>query len=61
MKFEFNLSLAEIIVSYLLMMAVICVGLFSGLTWMCFLALPLFLRGLCGWCPLKSYLKKSAA
>ena len=56
MKFEYNLSMAEIIISYLLMMAVIVVGIFSGLNWLAFLALPLFLRGLLGWCPLKSYL-----
>jgi hypothetical protein len=61
MKFEFNLSLTEIIVSYLLMMGVIFVGLFSGMNWLCFLALPLFLRGLTGWCPMKSLLRKSVA
>lgn len=57
MNFEYNLSLAEIVVSYLLMMAVIFIGLFSGQTWLCFFALPLFLRGLMGWCPLKTFLK----
>lgn len=61
MQFEFNLSLTEIIVSYLLMMAVIFIGLFSGQSWLCFLALPLFLRGLTGWCPLKTYLKRTVA
>ncbi|MBV6440497.1 MAG: DUF2892 domain-containing protein [Haliscomenobacteraceae bacterium CHB4] len=61
MKFEYNLSLAEIIVSYLLMMAVIFIGIFSGQNWLCILALPLFLRGLMGWCPLKTLLKKQAA
>lgn len=58
MKFEYNLSLAEIVTSYLLMMGVIFIGIFSGLTWLSFLALPLFLRGLMGWCPLKTFLKK---
>ncbi len=61
MKFEFNLSFTEIIMSYVLMMAAIIVGLFTGQTWMCFLALPLFLRGLSGWCPLKSMLKRATA
>ncbi len=59
MKFEFNLSMTEIIVSYLLMMAVIFIGIFSGQNWLCFLALPLFLRGLTGWCPLKTYLSRN--
>ena len=61
MKFEYNLSMAEVIVSYLLMMAVIVIGIFSGQTWLAFLALPLFLRGLLGWCPLKSFLRGSSA
>ncbi len=61
MNFEYNLSLAEIVVSYLLMMGVIFIGIFSGQSWFCFFALPLFLRGLMGWCPLKTYLKKSKA
>lgn len=60
MNFEFNLSMTEIILSYLAMMIVIFIGLFSGQNWLCFLALPLFLRGLTGWCPLKTWLKKSA-
>lgn len=59
MNFEYNLSLAEIVVSYLMMMGVIFIGIFSGQSWFCIFALPLFLRGLMGWCPLKTYLKKS--
>lgn len=61
MKFEFNLSMSEIIISYLLMMGVIFIGLFSGQNWICLFALPLFLRGLTGWCPLKTWLNKSVA
>lgn len=64
MKFEYNLSLTEVIVSYLLMMTVIFVAIFSGNSWLAILALPLFLRGLLGWCPLKTFLnshKHSAA
>ena len=61
MKFEYNLSLAEIVISYLLMMGVIFLGIFSGQNWICFFALPLFLRGLMGWCPLKTYLKSHTA
>lgn len=57
MKFEYNLSMAEVIASFLLMMAVIIVGIFSGQTWLAVLGLPLFLRGLLGWCPLKSFLQ----
>ena len=60
MSFEYNLSFAEIIISYLLMMAVIFIGIFSGQNWICFFALPLFMRGLMGWCPLKTYLSKKA-
>ena len=59
MKFEFNLSVSEIIVSYLLMMAVIVGAGFSGQWLFALLALPLFLRGLIGWCPLKTLLKNS--
>ncbi|MBL7796713.1 MAG: DUF2892 domain-containing protein [Saprospiraceae bacterium] len=58
MKFEYNLSMAEIVVSYLLMMAVIVVGIFSGQSWLAVLGLPLFLRGLMGWCPLKTLLQQ---
>lgn len=61
MKFEYNLSMAEIIVSYLLMMAVIIIGIFSGQAWLCILGLPLFLRGLMGWCPFKSMLRGNSA
>lgn len=57
MKFEFNLSVSEIIINYLLMMAVIIGGGFSGQWWLGFLALPLFLRGMVGWCPIKTILK----
>ncbi len=59
MKFEFNLSVSEIIVSYLLMMAVIVGAGFSGYWIVALLALPLFLRGLTGWCPIKTILKNS--
>lgn len=61
MKFEFNLTMTEIILSYLMMMGVIFIGLFSGMNWLCFFALPLFLRGLMGWCPLKTLLTKNTA
>lgn len=61
MKFEYNLSIAEVVVSYLLMMAVIVVGISTGMTWLCLLALPLFLRGLMGWCPLKTFLHSNTA
>lgn len=56
MKFEYNLSMPEIIISYLLMMAIIMVGIFTGQSWLAILGLPLFLRGLLGWCPLKTLL-----
>lgn len=58
MKFEYNLSLPEVVVSYLLMMAVVIAGIFTGQAWLTVLALPLFLRGLLGWCPLKSFLHR---
>lgn len=57
MKFEYNLSMTEIIISYLLMMAIIMIGIFSGQSWLAVLGLPLFLRGLLGWCPLKTFLR----
>lgn len=57
MKFEYNLSMAEVIISYLLMMAVIMTGIFTGQSWLAVLGLPLFLRGLLGWCPLKTFLR----
>lgn len=56
MKFEYNLSIGECVVSYLMMMAVIITAIFSGQMWLAFLGLPLFLRGLMGWCPLKTML-----
>lgn len=59
MKFEFNLSLSEIVVNYVLMMAVIIIAGFSGQWWLAFVGLPLFLRGLLGWCPVKTMLKNS--
>ena len=61
MNFEYNLSVTECVVSYLLMMAVIFIGIFTGQNWLAFLALPLFLRGLMGWCPLKTWLKGQKA
>lgn len=56
MRFEYNLSIGECVVSYLLMMAVIMTGIFTGQYWLAVLGLPLFLRGLMGWCPLKTWL-----
>jgi len=63
MQFEYNLSVVEVIVSFLLMMAVVITGLFTHQYWLAALGFPLFLRGLLGWCPLKTYLnsrKKTA-
>jgi hypothetical protein len=57
MKFEYNLSVGEVVVSFLLMMAVVIVGLFTHQYWLAVLGFPLFLRGLLGWCPLKTFLK----
>lgn len=59
MKFEYNLSIGECILSFLMMMAVIIVGIFSGQAWLAVFGLPLFLRGLMGWCPLKTILNNS--
>ncbi|MBL7775565.1 MAG: DUF2892 domain-containing protein [Saprospiraceae bacterium] len=56
MKFEYNLSVGECVVSFLLMMGVIITGIFTGQYWLAAFGLPLFLRGLLGWCPLKTYL-----
>jgi hypothetical protein len=59
MKFEFNLSFGEIVFNYILMMAVIIVAGFIGQWWLALIALPLFLRGLSGWCPVKTMLKNT--
>ncbi len=56
MKFEYNLSVGEVVASFLMMMAVVIIGLFSHQYWLAALGFPLFLRGLLGWCPLKTYL-----
>lgn len=56
MKFEYNLSIAECVYSFLMMMAVILIGGFTGQVWLMLLGLPLFLRGITGWCPLKTFL-----
>ncbi len=57
MKFEYNLSIGEIIASFLMMMAAVIIGIFTHQYWLTVLGLPLFLRGMLGWCPLKTYLK----
>lgn len=57
MKFEFNLSISEIVVTYVVMLLVIVIAGFSGHWGFAVLGLPLFLRGLMGWCPLKTFLK----
>lgn len=57
MKFEYNLSVGECVLSFFLMMAVIILGIFTGQYWLAAFGLPLFLRGLLGWCPLKSFLQ----
>lgn len=56
MKFEFNLSISEIVVNYVLMMVVIFIAGFSGHWGLAIVGLPLFLRGLMGWCPIKTLL-----
>lgn len=61
MKFEYNLSVAECVQSFLLMMAAIVIGGFTGQTWLMLLGLPLFLRGIIGWCPLKTFLQQQKA
>ncbi|MCS6928903.1 MAG: DUF2892 domain-containing protein [Saprospiraceae bacterium] len=57
MKFEYNLSVGEVIASFLMMMGVVIIGLFSHQYWLAALGFPLFLRGLLGWCPVKSFLE----
>lgn len=56
MKFEFNLSISEIVVTYVVMMVVIFIAGFSGHWRLAIVGLPLFLRGLMGWCPIKTLL-----
>lgn len=61
MKIEANLSIQECVVTYFLMMAVIIIGGFTGQWWLTAFGLPLFLRGITGFCPLKSLLKQDKA
>ena len=61
MKFEYNLSITECVLSYLIMMLVIVIAIFSGQSWLAFLGLPFFLRGLLGWCPLKTWLHSQSS
>lgn len=58
MKIEPNLSLQECVVTYFLMMAVIIAGGFTGQWWLAALGLPLFLRGITGFCAVKSFLSQ---
>jgi len=58
MKIEPNLSIQECVVSYFLMMAVIIIGGFTGQWWLAALGLPLFLRGITGFCAIKSMLQR---
>ena len=44
----FNISLTTVMIRFYLMMAVVIIGLFTGLNWMAFLALPLFLSIMLG-------------
>ena len=49
---EYNLSLNEIIMRYVMMMAVVIIGgIFHSLLIMV-LGIPLFVTGLLGWCPI---------
>ncbi|MBK8966541.1 MAG: DUF2892 domain-containing protein [Lewinellaceae bacterium] len=61
MKFEYNLSVGECVLSFFMMMAVIVLGIFTGQYWLAAFGFPLFLRGLLGWCPLKSFLQNQRA
>lgn len=54
MKFEYNLSITEVVVTFVTMILVVLIGGFTQQWWLMFFALPLFLRGLLGWCPVKS-------
>ena len=44
----FSLSMGVVVQRFFLMMALIIVGVFSGMVWMTFLALPVFLSALMG-------------
>jgi hypothetical protein len=59
MKFEFNLSVGEVVVNYVVMMFLIIAAGFTSQWWLALFALPLFLRGLTGWCPVKTMLKNT--
>lgn len=58
MKFEYNLSMTEIVLTFIAMIAVVLIGGFTQQWWLMGFALPLFLRALIGWCPIKSLLSQ---
>jgi len=54
MNFEPNLTIAECVISYFLMMAVIIIAGFIGQWWIAGFGLLLFLRGMTGFCAVKA-------
>ena len=44
----FDINLVTVLVRFYLMMAAVIVGLFTGLNWLAFLALPIFLSIMLG-------------
>lgn len=51
---EYNLNVSEVVIRLVIMMAIIIVSFFAGVSWLSLLALPIFLSALLGWCPIKS-------
>ena len=51
---EYNISIGEAVLRYVLMMAIVILAGFTGQWYFALLALPIFLTAITGWCPLKT-------
>lgn len=49
---QYNMSLADIVVRYVVMMALIITGGLMGNIWIMILAMPFFLAAILGYCPI---------
>lgn len=49
---QYNMSLADIVIRYVLMMALVITGGLMGNLWIMILGLPFFLAAILGYCPI---------
>lgn len=49
---EYNLSIYDIAIRYMLMAAVVITGMFTGQIWMTYIAMGLFISAITGYCPI---------